>query len=345
MQHEITAPLSLLDENGHLVEEGWARKPYWKYDRNMIAAPWHRIKEWDYYAILSHDKMYGITVTIADLSFAALCAVCWLDFSNEVCIQQDVMSLLTRGRIGLPPSSAAGDVVYESKKMTIAFTVKDGCRSIRVEAPTFKLPDGARDLTANIVLSQNPESDSMAIATSWEENRRAFYYNRKVNCMPAEGFVRIGGRSYHFSPRTSFGCLDWGRGNWTYRNRWYWSSASALHKGEPFGWNVGYGFSDRSPATENAIVYRGRVHKLEDVIFRLDPKDYMKPWLFTSNDGRFELEFKPITDRSSSFNLLLLKSIQHQVFGLFSGQVILDDGTRIHVEKLLGFAEDVVNWW
>jgi hypothetical protein len=345
MQHEITTPLELIDDNGRLVEEGWARKPYWRYDRNRIQAPWHRIKEWDYYAILSHDKQYGICFTIADLSYLSLCALCWLDFKNDICVQYDSMGLLTKGRIGFPPSSDTGDVAFKDGKIDMKFTVKDRRRRLIIAAPKFKHPDGTSDLTADIVLSQDPSMDTMGIATSWKENRKAFYYNHKVNCMPAQGTVTIGSKSYFFSPKTDFGCLDWGRGYWTYRNRWYWGSASGLINGVPFGWNIGYGFSDRSPASENMLFYGGRAHKLQDVIFHVDAKDYLKPWKFTSNDGRFELDFKPLIDRSSSFNLLVMKSIQHQVFGLFNGQVTLDDGTRLQVENFLGFAEDVLNWW
>ena len=42
---------------------------------------------------------------------------------------------------------------------------------------------------------------------------------------------------------------------------------------------------------------------------------------------------------------LLFKTIQHQVFGNFSGKVILDDGTELEVDNFPGFAEDVLNWW
>jgi len=57
------------------------------------------------------------------------------------------------------------------------------------------------------------------------------------------------------------------------------------------------------------------------------------------------MDFEPIIDRNSKVNLLIFKSIQHQVFGYFTGKVILDDGTEVKVDKLLGFAEKVINWW
>jgi len=60
MQIEITENIPLLDENGHITKEGWAKKPYWSYDRNKIKAGKHRIKEWDYYAILSQKVVLGL---------------------------------------------------------------------------------------------------------------------------------------------------------------------------------------------------------------------------------------------------------------------------------------------
>jgi hypothetical protein len=188
-------------------------------------------------------------------------------------------------------------------------------------------------------------ADSMNIATSWKENRRAFYYNHKVNCMPALGEVIIGNETFKFEPEDSFGVLDWGRGYWTYRNRWFWGSASGLYEGVPIGWNLGYGFSDRTPASENMIFYNGRAHKLEEIEFHIDPENYLAPWKITSSDGRFEMNFEPVLNRHSKFKVLMLSSIQNQLFGYYSGQLILDDGRTLHIDKILGLAEDVLNQW
>ena len=50
-------------------------------------------------------------------------------------------------------------------------------------------------------------------------------------------------------------------------------------------------------------------------------------------------------DRASDTNALLIRSDQHQVFGRFSGEVILDDGTKLEIKDLTGFAEKVFNKW
>ncbi len=55
-QQRITESCELLDSNGLLINQGYATRPLWNYDRKKIKAGWYRIKEWDYYAILSPEK-------------------------------------------------------------------------------------------------------------------------------------------------------------------------------------------------------------------------------------------------------------------------------------------------
>ena len=344
-QHQITEACELLNPDGTLTNPGYATRPFWKYDRQKIKAPWHRIKEWDYYAVLSQELGYGITFTVADLSYIGLVAICWLDFKKGTFVQTDALTLLPRGRSDFPASSENGITCFQNKKFNLSFETSEGKRTLIFDAPEFLSHKGQKGLQGQIILDQDSKMDSMAIATSWRENPRAFYYNHKINCMPATGEVSIGGDRFPFTPENSFGVLDWGRGNWTYQNQWYWGSASGLINGESIGWNLGYGFSDRSVASENMVFYRGKAHKLDEVTFQFDNDDFMKPWRFTSNDGRFEMVMTPTVDRNSAVNLGLIKSVQHQVFGTFKGDIILDDGSKLHVDNLLGFAEDVLNWW
>ena len=73
--------------------------------------------------------------------------------------------------------------------------------------------------------------------------------------------------------------------------------------------------------------------------------DFLAPWTFTSDDGRFEMAFTPVLDRAACTDIKLLKSDQHQVFGRFTGTATLDDGTVLRVEDFPGFAEKVENKW
>ncbi|MBR3685181.1 MAG: DUF2804 family protein, partial [Clostridia bacterium] len=61
--------------------------------------------------------------------------------------------------------------------------------------------------------------------------------------------------------------------------------------------------------------------------------------------GRLELDFEPVIDRYAPVDLKVMCMIPHQVFGWFSGKCILDDGTVIKLDKVMGFAEKVHNKW
>jgi hypothetical protein len=339
MQRELTAG-DLLDGQGRLQEAGWARGETRRYRREAIRAPWYRIKEWDYYCVL--DEACGLALTVADNAYMGFLSASWLDFSKPDTITESVTIPFPRGRMGLPGSADAGDIVQNHPRISLAFRHEPGGRRLSVACPGFA---GGRGLKGEIFLAQ-PPMDRMVIATPFPDAPRAFYYNQKINCMPAEGRVEMDGREHVFAPATAFGLLDWGRGVWTYDNTWYWGSASGLVGGRSFGFNIGYGFGDTSAATENMVFMDGVAHKLDGVTFHIPSGTYDgAPWRFSSSDGRFEMDFQPIVDRSAAVDLKILRSIQHQVFGRFSGFAVLDDGRRIEVKDFLGFAEEVENRW
>ena len=97
------------------------------------------------------------------------------------------------------------------------------------------------------------------------------------------------------------------------------------------------------------LFYNGKSHKLDQVTFNIPKRNgeyfYTEPWTFTSNDGRFEMEFKPIIDRVAPLDLKLICMLPHQVFGKLSGKAMLDDGKVIEVKDKVVFAERVHNKW
>ena len=170
--------------------------------------------------------------------------------------------------------------------------------------------------------------------------------------MKARGKVEYDGKLFTFSSDRDYGTLDWGRGVWTYDNTWYWGSGNANVDGHDVGFNIGYGFGNTSAATENVIFYDGKVHKLDDIkidipndidLYDMDSPDYMKEWTISESNGRFEMTFTPILDRSAKMDFKLIVSDQHQVFGRMSGKMILDDNTEVELKDVLCFIEKVHN--
>lgn len=334
--HEVTERQPLLDGQGRIAEPGWARRPLWEYDRSRIAAPGFRIKEWDYYLVMSQE--YGAAFTLSDDGYIGLQSVSLLNFKEKWEHTETILTPFPMGKMKMPSSSESGNTVFRDRRLRLEFRVESGKRIISCDFRDFYQ---GKPFFCEISLEQ-PDMDTMNIATPWR-GKKAFYYNRKINCMPAEGYMSWDDRTFWFSPRTDYGTLDWGRGVWTYDNTWYWGSGNGTIGGRPFGFNIGYGFGDTSAATENILFYDGKGHKLDDVVFHIPEGDYMKPWTFTSSDGRFEMEFEPVLDRAASISAVLVSSDQHQVFGKMNGRAVLDDGRFIELKDFMCFAEKVHN--
>lgn len=341
-QHEIFAAGPLLDAGGNLREPGWARRLLPQYHRADIKASPMRIKEWDYYLIT--DGHIGLALTIADNGYMGLDSISFLHFDERWEKTKSSMRLLPMGRTKLPESSAEGASEISRGSYALAFYHEDGARKLSFHMDRFL----GKDAIEGIVSLTGAPDESMVIATPFDKPGH-FYYNQKINCMRAEGWIELGGKRFELTKDRFFAVLDWGRGVWTYKNTWYWGSASGELDGVPFGWNIGYGFGNTAAATENALFYDGTLHKLGEVTFHIPTKDgkedYMAPWTFTSDDNRFYMDFTPVLDRSAYTSAGVVKSDQHQVFGRFTGRITLDDGTVLPVKDFFGFAEKVVNAW
>jgi len=201
-----------------------------------------------------------------------------------------------------------------------------------------------KDLEFNIILTPTTDK-TMVIATPFTKKRH-FYYNQKRNNLKAGGWFSYDGRNYDLGD--AYGVLDWGRGVWTYKNTWYWSSLNAYQDGHTIGFNLGYGFGDTSRATENMIFLDDKAYKLNQVVFHIPEKDgrddFLSDWRIESDNKELQLTFHPLFVRKGGANALIIQSDQNQVFGYFSGTLIIDS-EPFEIHNLLGFAEKVYNRW
>ena len=339
MQTEIIQPGPLLQPDSRLAQIGWSRQPL--LDCNLESARFYtlrplqhfRIKRWDYYAVFTPRRFFS--ATIADLGYAGNIFVYILDFETGDLHEEGLVIPLGTG-IELPRNSTEGDSHFENKRVKLNFNLHPDHRHLSVSWPDFH---EGRGIQAEIDLFTPPGYESMNIVIPIGKKR--FYYNRKINCLPASGLIGYGNTTIPLNPKNCLGSLDWGRGVWEYQSFWNWASSSGfLPDGRTLGLNLGLGFGDLSAATENAFILDNRIHKLDQVKFDYISGDYMQPWHFTDNQGRLDLTFTPFKDRLAKTNLGIITSKVHQMFGYYNGHVTTEDGDIILVKDLIGFAEE-----
>lgn len=206
MQYEITEAIPLLDERGELTRAGYAKRLLPVYDRKKVKGGLTRLKEWDYYYV--GNDCFGVALTIADNSYMGLDSISFLSFVDRPWqITKSPMSAFPMGRTGLPATSEVGMAASSGKKHALLFQTSEGKRQLTAHMDDFR--DG-QPIDVHLTLTGEPE-ESMVLCTPFAK-RGHFYFNQKINCMRAQGTVRIGDDLYSFRPSDSFAVLDWGGG-------------------------------------------------------------------------------------------------------------------------------------
>jgi hypothetical protein len=338
MQHEIVSSHDLLSDDGSLVESGWARKPLLKYNREKIRFPPKRFKEWHYF--FCGDETCGIGFTIANVGPLHSFGVSFMDFKNRAQINDGSICRAADSVLVMPEDSY-GSLRY--KAGNAACEVTGGRDKILFKAE-WKNFGKKGDLIMDFTLLM-PAGDTLYHCFPFSEKKGQFFYAHKMDNIRLAGNFSLGDVKYSFNPERAFAVQDWGRGIWPGKTHAYWGGGNGTAEGKPFSFNIGYDYkhADVSAATENALFYEGKIHKLENVTYHLDEtaSEWLKTWTFTSSDGRFEMRMEPVMDRHTEGPL----GPSHQVFGYYYGTVILDNGKKLSIDKLFGFAEKNVYRW
>jgi hypothetical protein len=342
-QRMLKGPTKLLDPEGNLTQAGWAPFPVLECNLEdchfygLTALQKMRIKVWDYYAVTTPTHFFSFTVS--NIGYLGMIFAYVIDFKTGEYKEQTISTPFANG-VSLPRGSQEGRTAYEKGNMRMVFEALPGQRTVSVRWPDF----AGGELNAEFSLAQPKEHESMTIVIPIRGKR--FYYNHKLNCLAATGWVDYAGEHFELTPSTALGNLDWGRGVWEYASHWVWASASGfLADKRRIGLNLGYGFGDTSAASENCIILDGKVHKLGKMDFTFDPADYKKPWRMVSHDNRLELTFTPFFERVAKTNAVVLKSEVHQMFGRYNGWTVTDAGEKIEIKELIGWAEEHYAKW
>ena len=341
-QREYVEATPLLDADGTLLAKGWARRNVFDYDRTRVKKQLRR-KEWDFYQI--SNGSYMAQLSFANISLGGYVSAVLVDLkSGKTLISAMSPFLGGKDKYVLPPK---GDVPNNVKmtigKASFEFDTKETTRSLR-----FKMGDVACSFEMDIL----PGLENITTVLPFDGFPDRYFMTTKQNCLPCEGEMTDGKETVRFSKENTFCVLDWGRVCTPYSLVWYWGNGSTYLKDEAgekhlFGFEITWGIGNEENATETAVFYDGKAHKFGPVDVEVFPKPngYMDPWHFVSQDGRFDLTMKPFNDHHSDLNIGVMRMHSHQVHGLWSGKVILDDGRELKIEDMYAFCEYVENRW
>ncbi len=341
-QKEYTESTPMFGKDGELLCPGYAKHNVFQYDRNLVKHKMRR-KEWDFYQLSNGE--YMVQLSFANISLGGYVSLVLVDLkSGETLVSDMSVFLAQTNKYALPPKGdVPNNVHFKVGSAEFEFDTTDKTRTI-----WFK----SKKSECKFVMDMYEDHENITTVLPFEKYPDRYFMTTKQNCMPTEGYVKMGNKEWKFSKDNTFTCLDWGRVCTPYSLVWYWGNGSTYIDGpdgkkHTFGFEITWGIGDERNATETMIFYDGKAHKIEAVDVETFPKPdkYMDDWKFVSRDGRFNLTMKPFYDHHSDLNVLVMRMHSHQVHGIWNGDVTLDDGTKLEIKDMYAFCEYVENRW
>lgn len=343
---ELTEPVDLCLPDGTLnpAAVGWSRRPL--HRANLRG--WGRTKRWEYWCVTTPTHL--IALTVSDLDFMRLHALHFLEFGGRE---------VTRAALR-PPSRTPGlpeviagsvpgrDVAVGPERpgrWRLRIEIGAAAGGTRLRART--VTNDGLPLEADLTVGLPDGHETLSVVVPWSDRR--FQYTSKHVARPASGTVRIGSRVYEFGTADSeaWGTLDHGRGRWPRSATWNWGAAAGHTDGHLVGLQFGGKWTAGTGTTENALCVDGRLTRLgRELAWSYDRRDFLRPWTIRTPDSdQVEVTFTPFHDHRARVDVGLLATRTDQCFGHYTGAIRADDGQRITVDGLLGWAEEVRMRW
>lgn len=336
MQKKLTETQLLPDEQGRIIEAGWATDLVFDYQSRNIRNERMKIREWDSYILISSSGDYALTMHLADNRAMGQASVCFYDIKNKTKYDLYNPKPLHGSSITLPKTSVSGSSVYKGLFCAFMYLVNSSDRHLYCKySGVFNT-----SLEANLHLTCESSSESVCVLLPMNNDATQFCCNQVIPCMPVSGSVTVNSQIFEFNPEVDFAVLDWGRGVWTENCRRIHCVGNTVVDGKPFGFNIGYGFGNTYAGTENAFFYNGVCHKLDKVFIDYPSvDDNYKTCTVRSNDGRFEMQIEPLYCCENNRDFAVVRQSEKVMFGRMSGIATADDGTKIEVKDMICYFE------
>ncbi|MCG9639995.1 DUF2804 domain-containing protein [Vibrio sp. Isolate34] len=331
------APHSLIDSNGQPTIGHFDGIPKHlnieKFDyRNAMDAkanPWQKYfhyKQFQFVSIVTETHIIG--VAIADIRY----------LSSAFCYVYDIQNNELEEGSWLRPLG------FDKQVTSSPF---EGTTNIAGQSIVFDIENGQWNVSLNTKLIKGkiclePESDSLPMAMCSPTGYSGWTYTQKHNALKVTGSLEINQQPISLEQaRTGY---DFSAGYMRRETSWRWASINSLAGQKSIGLNLAAGVNETGTC-ENVLWVDGSRHLLNPVHFMFNRDDIDRPWTITSQDGRINLTFTPINQRSEKLNLWVLKSNFRQFIGRFSGSIQDNDGIIHQIENVLGLTEDHFARW
>ena len=303
---------NVFEENGEVMNAGWARRPVFVYNEPMSKMS-GKHGERDCYFINNGEVSLYLSVENLGPAFAIKMAVA--DLKRGGVISDFVVKKISFIKNELPASADNGEFLYSDKRVQLQLTNTPQGRFLKGDFIDFA---GIRNLYFNLHLKRIM-GDSLHELAPFERNRKYFYLKQFAPVFLASGVIRVGGLEYSVSEHTGLAYFDWTRFSKPRHHNYRRLSADCVIDGKRVSLNLASRVGDNRYGNENCVFVDGRLCKLGNIAAKGTPNRLDRPRFLRDEDGMADITFKPFTVGGEAMAAQM--SASTVIFGRLYGEI------------------------
>lgn len=312
MQREITTKCNVFEDNGEVLQAGWAKSSVFEYNSEQSKTA-GKHSERDCYFINNGEVSLYLSVENFGLEFAVKIAVA--DLKKGGVISDCVVKKLVLFKKELPEAGNKGEFLYTDKRLQLQLTNTADSRFLKCDFIDF---GGLKNLYFNINLKKT-DGESLNELAPFERNRKYFYLKRFVPKFVASGVIRVGGLEYTLNENNTRAYFDWTRFSKPRKHNYQRLSADCIIDGKRFALCLASRVGDNRYGNENCFFIDGKLEKLSQINVKGTSGRLDRPFYFKAGYSALDITFKPFTVRGEPMCAVMDKTTV--IFGRLYGSI------------------------
>ena len=286
MQYEYTMPQNIFEENGEVMCAGWAKKPYFNFNKELSKQNKH-IKESVSYFLSTGEVSLYISTENSGLDFYIKIALANLKNGNVISDFAYKKQLL--GRTELPESKESGQLVFSDKRIEFAVVKVKNERTVKCNFYDF---GGKADLSFEFNIDDK-NGDILDQVAPFERDRKYFFFKRFMPVFSASGTIKVGKSQYTLKEENTSVYIDSTYYSKPRLHSYQRLTADYMRGENRFSLNLASRVGDNRNGSENSFFLNGELHKLYKIEVKNNDGRIDRPWYFKGGIEAVDITFKP----------------------------------------------------
>lgn len=286
MQYEYTAPQNIFEKNGEVKCAGWAKKPYFVFNKEQSKQEKHIKESVSYFVSNGEISLYISTENIG-LDFYI--KITLANLKNGNVISDFVYKKQLLGKNELPESKDSGQLVYSDKHIEFAIVKVKNDRTVKCNFYDF---GGKADLSFEFNID-GKSGDILEQVAPFERDRKYFYFKRFMPVFCAEGTIKVGKSQYTLQKENTSVYIDNTYYSKPRLHSYQRLTADYMRGDNRFSLCLASRVGDNRNGSENSFFLNGELNKLYKIEVKNNDGRIDRPWYFKGGIEAVDITFKP----------------------------------------------------